>query len=226
LLRLHVFQDLLCADAVKRKRKMTWTKRLTIAAAALAAVVITGAAQAATITINFGVITIGGTPSYTGTSLDQSTAFDFGTGTFIVNQIGAGDQSTLALGNLVALTNPNYGSGNVGSLSGDMTKSWTTNAGTFTETLTSFIINRGTPDAITLLLAGTLTGPGGISQDAFAIVNANQVGGPGNAVNWSLTDTSTLGATPLPAALPLFATGLGALGLLARRRKRKAVAVA
>ena len=30
--------------------------------------------------------------------------------------------------------------------------------------------------------------------------------------------------TPVPAALPLFATGLGALGLLAWRRKRKAVA--
>jgi hypothetical protein len=29
-------------------------------------------------------------------------------------------------------------------------------------------------------------------------------------------------ATPLPAALPLFATGLGALGLLGWRRKRKA----
>jgi len=32
--------------------------------------------------------------------------------------------------------------------------------------------------------------------------------------------------TPLPAALPLFATGLGALGLLGWRRKRKARAVA
>ena len=31
--------------------------------------------------------------------------------------------------------------------------------------------------------------------------------------------------TPLPAALPLFATGLGALGLLGWRRKRKAAAV-
>jgi hypothetical protein len=33
-------------------------------------------------------------------------------------------------------------------------------------------------------------------------------------------------ATPLPAALPLFASGLGALGLLGWRRKRKAQAVA
>ena len=33
-------------------------------------------------------------------------------------------------------------------------------------------------------------------------------------------------ATPLPAALPLFATGLGGLGLLGWRRKRKAQAAA
>ncbi len=37
---------------------------------------------------------------------------------------------------------------------------------------------------------------------------------------------SFLVATPLPAALPLFATGLGALGLLGWRRKRKAAALA
>ena len=36
--------------------------------------------------------------------------------------------------------------------------------------------------------------------------------------------TSLSSETPLPAALPLFATGLGALGLLGWRRKRKALA--
>ena len=34
--------------------------------------------------------------------------------------------------------------------------------------------------------------------------------------------SGTFSATPLPAALPLFATGLGALGVLGWRRKRKA----
>jgi hypothetical protein len=38
------------------------------------------------------------------------------------------------------------------------------------------------------------------------------------------TGTFSLTPTPLPAALPLFATGLGALGLLGWRRKRKAAA--
>jgi hypothetical protein len=36
--------------------------------------------------------------------------------------------------------------------------------------------------------------------------------------------TLEIGTTPLPAALPLFATGLGAMGLLGWRRKRKAFA--
>lgn len=51
-----------------------------------------------------------------------------------------------------------------------------------------------------------------------------------NAANYCIIVSDGVGnsgscgssATPLPAALPLFATGLGALGLLARRRKRKA----
>jgi hypothetical protein len=40
------------------------------------------------------------------------------------------------------------------------------------------------------------------------------------------TATAEVSATPLPAALPLFAGGLGALGLLGWRRKRKAPALA
>jgi hypothetical protein len=42
--------------------------------------------------------------------------------------------------------------------------------------------------------------------------------------DWTSTVSDT--ATPLPAALPLFATGLAALGLLGWRRKRKAQAAA
>ena len=42
----------------------------------------------------------------------------------------------------------------------------------------------------------------------------------------AIFEDTPLPATPLPAALPLFASGLGALGLLGWRRKRKASAIA
>jgi hypothetical protein len=51
-------------------------------------------------------------------------------------------------------------------------------------------------------------------QGAFTITGPTFVAGGGEVT------------TPLPAALPLFATGLGALGLVGLRRKRKAAAVA
>lgn len=47
---------------------------------------------------------------------------------------------------------------------------------------------------------------------------------PGNGNQWAADAQSSL-ATPLPAALPLFATGLGALGLLGWRRKKKPVSL-
>ena len=43
--------------------------------------------------------------------------------------------------------------------------------------------------------------------------------------NASMT-TDTVSATPLPAALPMFASGLGALGFLRWRKKRKATILA
>jgi hypothetical protein len=201
-------------------------KRLTIAAAAMAAVMLTAPVQAATLQIDFGAIPFGGTPSYSGTSLDQSTAFNFGGGLYVVNQIGAGDQSGLIAGDTISLTNPVYGSGSSGALSTALVKSWTVGAGTFTETLTSFIANRGTPNALTLTLAGTLVGPGGLSQAAFAVLTANQSGGPDSALNWSFTNTSSAIATPLPASLPLFISGLVGLGLFGWRRKRNAPTLA
>jgi hypothetical protein len=44
-----------------------------------------------------------------------------------------------------------------------------------------------------------------------------------SSTSFTVTYDYTPAATPLPAALPLFATGLGALGLLGWRRKRKDV---
>jgi hypothetical protein len=49
---------------------------------------------------------------------------------------------------------------------------------------------------------------------------------PGLGVVSEFFGTADTTVTPLPAALPLFATGLGALGLLGWRRKRKAAAQA
>ena len=54
-------------------------------------------------------------------------------------------------------------------------------------------------------------------QYALYVSNAGS-----NPVDFVLT--AEVATTPLPAALPLFASGLGALGLLGWRRKRKALA--
>ena len=56
------------------------------------------------------------------------------------------------------------------------------------------------------------------AQSGSNVLDYN-VGNPGM---WTASPTSP---TPLPAALPLFATGLGALGLFGWRRKRKAAAI-
>jgi len=100
------------------------------------------------------------------------------------------------------------------------------------------------------ILQGTLTVSSSELNGLFVVLNDNLPNAEDVTINWTSTfvfnfetfasgtdwiltrgtpvDTGTnLGtwsasATPLPATLPLFATGLGAVGLLGWRRKRKA----
>jgi len=57
-------------------------------------------------------------------------------------------------------------------------------------------------------------------EDGQSYFNIHTTMNPGGEIRGQLEPT------PLPAALPLFATGLGALALLGLRRKRKATAAA
>ena len=72
----------------------------------------------------------------------------------------------------------------------------------------SFLFTASNTDELLVFASTVTTGGGGQFDQAF---------GPA-------LDNVSITATPLPAALPLFAGGLGALGLLARRKKRKAAA--
>ena len=64
-----------------------------------------------------------------------------------------------------------------------------------------------------------------VGVNEFLVSDINSGGGPSGAAFYA-TVSYDVSTTPLPAALPLFATGLGALGLLGWRRKRKTAALA
>jgi hypothetical protein len=196
-----------------------------------------GAAHAATV-LDISVQSIS-SPTYTNgasAGLQNSIALDIGTGTLGVPAVGSDDTTGLHSGSSISMspTNIQYGSGTGNqstALVADITKSWTTPSGpyigSYSETLTTVdYIGRGAENAIVVLLQGTLTSP--ISTNtAYFLLNATQAAGTGGIVSWSGTETSFNPlATPLPAAFPLFATGLGAFGLLGWRRKRKAAAIA
>ena len=66
-----------------------------------------------------------------------------------------------------------------------------------------------------------------VAIDGYNLPGNCDFGGCSNYFGSSTTGGVEAASTPVPAALPLFATGLGALGLLGWRRKRKnAAAVA
>ena len=183
--------------------------------------------------MDFAISPLGGTPSYTGATLDSSTAFYLGGGTYQVSNVNAADTTGVTVGAALSIVPDTftYGSSTGIAQAISVTKTFTTTGGSFpglyTETLTSIAVLSRAANTIDLELFGVLNGPAGSgfsNTPAGLLLDANQSGGPGNSVAWSATELSNpppLGGTPLPAALPLFASGLGALGMLGWRRKRK-----
>ena len=93
--------------------------------------------------------------------------------------------------------------------------------------LTSLLSANTTEGSLTILPNGP--GSGYRYYDFFYDSSLGGIGGENVLLNL-FTDCAScdppLSSTPLPAALPLFAGGLGLVGLLACRRKRKAAAAA
>jgi len=85
-----------------------------------------------------------------------------------------------------------------------------------------------TPTTMTLASLSNSDYSPGVTWGSFSVefvrIGFGQEGNDGTPYSYFVDDLSidTASATPLPAALPLFASGIAAIGVLARRRKRKA----
>src|SRR5262249_57487771 len=101
---------------------------------------------------------------------------------------------------------------------GATTITFTTTTGTVTETLPAFNGPNENPPCVACLTAtvGFFSIPSNATSAVIMGTFANNL--PPNSAPLDLY----LGAVPLPPALPLFAVGLGTLGLLGWRRSRKA----
>jgi hypothetical protein len=116
------------------------------------------------------------------------------------------------------------------------TQSWFNNGGSSNNYNNLWIQNLGSPISPGQTFSGfmavdsDLTLPSGVSW--FAVVDGGTYPAPGPGCSFNCNApydntgfeglaTAAPSAAPLPAALPLFATGLGAMGLFGWRRKRK-----
>jgi hypothetical protein len=182
-------------------------------------------ASAAAISTAFNFVPAGTLTSDTG---NVTTAATITSGApDLVTSIVSDNTGLVTLSTLITLTSPTPL-----TLGATFTKTFTTALGTFVENLT--VTSRTTgAQSLGIAASGTITetvlisGALLASAPVFYSASYTQNGGPGAQINASFNDSTpavTSAPTPLPAALPLFATGLGALGLLGWRRKRKALA--
>jgi hypothetical protein len=202
--------------------------------AALIATLATGTAVRAA-TIDFGVVGISGTITYTGSNLEASTAIDLDDATLFVSGTGPGDNSGLAAFDTVSVFAPSppdtdiiYGSGTGTSpLAPEVVLSWMGSNGAFTETLTTVkevARNPSSLNSIAVTLLGTVTGPPGsgfIDTPVSLTLTANQEGGPGNTITVSFTNASGVApSVPEPSTWVMMALGFGALGYAASCRRK------
>jgi hypothetical protein len=197
----------------------------TLSAAVIATLAVSSSAEAAM--IDFSVIGIDGTPTYDGTSLDQSIALDFDNSLLLVSEVGPADASGLTPGADTVNVSPTdiaYGAGTGPStLPGAVILSWTGDGGdTFTETLTMVdVINRTTPDQIIFQLSGTVSDTDDLFVDtpALFVVNATQFNGPATTVTFT-NATGVAPSVPEPSTWVMLALGFGALGYAGIRQSK------
>lgn len=226
--------------AVYRDRDMKSAFVATLGAAALVTLGASSAAQAGT--IDFGVTALGNSITYTGSSLEVSTALDLDQAFLLVSSTGSTDESGLTPKvSTVTLSAASFPFSNIvyGSAPGPLlpanyvTISWTGSKGAFTETFTSveeIARDPKLPDAISVTLSGTVTGPPGSGFDdapVSIVLGATQAGGPGSTTNAMFTNStsSVVPSIPETSTWTMMALGFGALGYAASRRRKTNMAM-
>jgi PEP-CTERM motif len=221
--------------------------------AALGAAVITtfaASSAARAVTINFGFAAGDGSKTYTGTSLQESSALDLDGATMLVLGIGSGDASGLAFGDVINLGNTlppsathiiSYGDPTVPVPPGgrplgfDVILTWPISpapgADVFTETLTTVVsINRAMADQIGVTMTGTITDTTGLFSASDPtpvelIMTASQAGGGpgGDFIGVEFTNKSFEApptSIPEPSTWVMMGLGFGALGYAASRQRK------
>jgi hypothetical protein len=212
-------------------------RKLAVAALSAAVIACVSASSAQAAMIYFVVAALDGSITYTGASLDVSSALDIDSATLLVMEAGKdGDASGLVPFDTVAIfapsppnTNIEYGSGDKPSdfptpLGASVVLSWTGSGGDeFTETLTTVdSIVRGPANAISVELSGKVSDADGVFKGARAVlmVQASQDFGLVFPPDVTFTNAAGVSSIPEPSTWALMALGFGVLGYATVRRRK------
>jgi hypothetical protein len=187
-----------------------------LAAAFIATVGVSSAAQAAR--IDFSFVALGNGVSASPTPLQDATSLNLDDASILVSATLAGDVSGLSPGDALSISPTDIDFAAV-SATDPVIKSWTGTNGSFTETLTTVSsVDRTSPNAITWDLTGTVTGGAFNNVPVTMIIDATQSGGPGSVISVSGSNSSVV---PEPSTWVMLLLGFAGLGYAAARRSAK-----